>query len=354
MLANITQKVLTISGLTANKVYDGSASVALSGGTLNGLVGTQTLGFDAIGNFVDKHAGVGKAVTVAGVTLSNGSGLAQNYTVSQPAGLSGDISKAVISGISGLTAVSKVYNGNTDAALSSLGATINGKVSGDDVVLASAAGQFTNKNAGNDKTVLISNITLSGSDLGNYTFVNNTATATASITPKALAIIGMSVVDKVYDGRLSATLSGGSLSGLVGNETLGVTGLTATFADKNVGTDKVVTASGTTLVNGGNGGLASNYSLANPTGWTADITAKTLTVSGITANSKIYDGTTAATLSGGVLSGLVSGETLSLSTLAGCSWTPTSVMPKRSPSAVAAWPMVPAWPVTTSCAAPRV
>ncbi|WP_339520388.1 YDG domain-containing protein [Pseudomonas proteolytica] len=317
VLANITQKVLTISGLTANKIYDGSASVALSGGTLNGLVGTQTLGFDAIGNFADKHAGVGKAVTVAGVTLSNGSGLAQNYTVSQPAGLSGDISKAVISGISGLTAVSKVYNGNTDAALSSIGATINGKVSGDDVVLASAASEFTNKNAGNDKTVLISNITLSGSDLGNYTFVNNTATATASITPKALAIIGMSVVDKVYDGRLSATLSGGSLSGLVGNETLGVTGLTATFADKNVGTDKVVTASGTTLVNGGNGGLASNYSLANPTGWTADITAKTLTVSGITANSKIYDGTTAATLSGGVLSGLVSGETLSLSTLAG-------------------------------------
>ncbi|MDF3163788.1 YDG domain-containing protein [Pseudomonas proteolytica] len=317
VLANITQKVLTISGLTANKIYDGSASVALSGGTLNGLVGTQTLGFDAIGNFADKHAGVGKAVTVAGVTLSNGSGLAQNYTVSQPGALSGDIFKAVISGISGLTALSKVYNGNTDAALSSLGATINGKVSGDDVVLASAASEFTNKNAGNDKTVLISNITLSGSDLGNYTFVNNTATATASITPKALAIIGMSVVDKVYDGRLSATLSGGSLSGLVGNETLGVTGLTATFADKNVGTDKVVTASGTTLVNGGNGGLASNYSLANPTGWTADITAKTLTVSGITANSKIYDGTTAATLSGGVLSGLVSGETLSLSTLAG-------------------------------------
>ncbi|NMY49245.1 YDG domain-containing protein [Pseudomonas sp. WS 5027] len=317
VLANITQKVLTISGLTANKVYDGSASVALSGGTLNGLVGTQTLGFDAIGNYADKHAGVGKAVTVAAVTLSNGSGLAQNYRLSQPAGLSGDISKAVISGISGLIADSKVYNGNTSASLNPLGATINGKVSGDDVVLAGAAGQFTDKNAGNGKTVLISNITLSGSDLGNYTFVNNTATTTASITPKALAIIGMSVVDKVYDGRLSASLSGGSLSGLVGSETLGVTGLTATFADKNVGTDKVVTASGTTLVNGGNGGLASNYSLANPTGWTADITAKTLTVSGVTANSKTYDGTTAATLSGGVLSGLVSGETLSLQTLAG-------------------------------------
>ncbi len=47
----------------------------------------------------------------------------------------------------------------------------------------------------------------------------------------------------------------------------------------------------------------------------ADITAKTLTFSGLSANNKVYDGTTAATFdsSGAVLSGVVNGDSVSLS-----------------------------------------
>src|SRR5690606_2157128 len=101
------------------------------------------------------------------------------------------------------------------------------------------------------------------------------------ITPKALTITGMSAVNKVYDGNTKASVRGGSISGLVGSETVGVTSLTVTFDNKNAGTGKTVTATGSTLVNGGNGGLASNYTISNPVGLVANITPKVLTIEGI-------------------------------------------------------------------------
>ena len=63
------------------------------------------------------------------------------------------------------------------------------------------------------------------------------------------------------------------------------------FDTKNVGTDKTVTVSGLSLT----GADAGNYVLTPPT-TTANITAATLTVTGITASNKVYDGTTDATL----------------------------------------------------------
>jgi hypothetical protein len=108
----------------------------------------------------------------------------------------------------------------------------------------------------------------------------------------------------------NATLSG--VAGLVGTETIGVSGGTATFNSKNVADANLVTVSGITLTDGANGGLASNYRLGETPTATAHITAKELTVTGQTALDKIYDGTTTATLTGGSLAGLVNGETVTL------------------------------------------
>ena len=44
-----------------------------------------------------------------------------------------------------------------------------------------------------------------------------------------------------------------------------------------------------------NGGLAANYSISTGQTTTANVTAKALTVSGITASNKVYDSTTTAT-----------------------------------------------------------
>jgi trimeric autotransporter adhesin len=64
-------------------------------------------------------------------------------------------------------------------------------------------------------------------------------------------------------------------------------GRTAVFSDKNVGTGKTVTVSGAAL----SGTDSGNYSLSSTTGsTTADITQRTLTISGITGPSRAYNG----------------------------------------------------------------
>ena len=313
--ASIAQKALTVTGVAAaNKVYDGTTKATIAGGTLSGLVGGETLGLSGLsGTFGDKNAGTAKTVTVGGATLADGTGLASNYTVSNPTGVTANINQATISSVTNVVADSKVYDGGTAVTFASSTATFNGMISGDSLAIGGTKAAFSDKNAGTGKAVTISFLTLGGTDAANYTLASSTATGTGTITPKALTITGMTAVNKVYDGSTKATLSGGSISGLVGSETLGVTGLSATFDTKDAGTGKTVTAAGATLVNGGNGGLAANYTISNPTGLLASITPKALTVSGMTAGNKVYDGSTSATLLGGSLSGLVAGETLVVS-----------------------------------------
>jgi hypothetical protein len=74
----------------------------------------------------------------------------------------------------------------------------------------------------------------------------------------------------------------------------------------------LVTISAVTLSDGLNGGLASNYSLATGQTAAASITARALTVTGVSALDRVYDGTTAATLTGGALIGVVDGESVAL------------------------------------------
>jgi hypothetical protein len=95
----------------------------------------------------------------------------------------------------------------------------------------------------------------------------------------------------------------------VSGDTVTINTRTGSFADKTVGTAKLVTVTGVTLT----GADAGNYTVSNPTGITANITAKALTISGMTANSKTYDGTTAATLSGGSLVGVETGDAVTFS-----------------------------------------
>src|SRR5207244_3869232 len=64
------------------------------------------------------------------------------------------------------------------------------------------------------------------------------------------------------------------------------------------------------------GAQAGNYVLGSPVTTTANITPATLTVTGVTASSKVYDGTTKATLNtaSAALVGVVAGDTVTLST----------------------------------------
>ena len=57
---------------------------------------------------------------------------------------------------------------------------------------------------------------------------------------------------------------------------------------------------------------AGNYILTQPTGFTANITAKALTITGATVANKTYDGNNVANISGGSLVGVVGSENVTL------------------------------------------
>jgi hypothetical protein len=129
----------------------------------------------------------------------------------------------------------------------------------------------------------------------------------ADITPKALTVAGAAAQNKVYDGTTAATITGASLVGVIAPDAVTVSG-GGTFADKNAGTGKTVTANLTL-----GGADAGNYILTQPTGLQADITPKALTITGLTAQNKTFDGNTNATITGTpVLSGVIAGDNVSL------------------------------------------
>ena len=80
---------------------------------------------------------------------------------------------------------------------------------------------------------------------------------------------------------------------------------TASFGDKNVGNSKTVT-----LTNVLGGSDLGTYTITNQGTTTANITAKAITLSGITASDKQYDQTTAATVSkaGATFNGMIAGD----------------------------------------------
>ncbi|MCE5287594.1 MAG: YDG domain-containing protein, partial [Pelosinus sp.] len=135
-----------------------------------------------------------------------------------------------------------------------------------------------------------------------------------TITPKTLTLSGITVQNKTYDGNAGATVTGYKVSGFVDSETVGINSTNAAFNDKNAVDSKTVTVSGISLSDGLNGGLASNYSIADTATTTAKITKKAITVSGITAQSKAYDSNTTATLNTGnmSISNVISGDIVNI------------------------------------------
>ncbi|HAS81753.1 MAG TPA: hypothetical protein DCS43_03525, partial [Verrucomicrobia bacterium] len=146
------------------------------------------------------------------------------------------------------------------------------------------------------------------SQAGNAFYVDAlNVTNTLTVTPKGLTVSGASASNKVYDATVAAMLGGGSLVGVVPSDTVTLANsATGTFAQATIGTNIAVTSFMTL-----SGADAPNYTLSQPS-LAADIIAKGLTVTGAVAQGKVYDGTIAATVSGAGLSGVESGDAVTL------------------------------------------
>ena len=123
----------------------------------------------------------------------------------------------------------------------------------------------------------VGSTTVSAAFEGNDWIKPDSVSYTLTVNAKAVTVSGFTASNKTYDGTTSATLSGGTVTGLVGNDVVTASAMGA-FADANVGTGKTVTISGLTL----GGTNANNYELdasKSQSSTTADITAKEATLS---------------------------------------------------------------------------
>ena len=212
--------------------------------------------------------------------------------------------------ITGINATDKTYDGTTGASLDYKDVEFGGLYEGDSLAV-SATGEFVDKNAGDDKTVNISNLKLGGDSVGNYKLsaIGQQTTASATISPKVVTLTWQSNISLIYNKK--AQVPNANANELVTGENVDVE---VEGAGVNVGD---YTALATRLLNPSTHEEDSNYKLPSDSSTSQEfsITQAEIAISGIKANKKTYDGTTGATLDykDVEFSGLYEGDSLTIS-----------------------------------------
>lgn len=212
--------VTITSGLTVNsKTYDGtttatitSNNVVLSGVQAGdvGNVALSTNGYTA--TFANAAVANGVAVTVSGLTLTGSA--AGKYALTQPTGLTANITPATVAITSGLTANNKIYNGSTTATITSNNVVLGGVVAGDAAKVALSTNGYTATFASaavaNGVAVTVSGLTLTGSAAGDYTLTQPTGLS-ANITPgpvtAAQSTVSAAPASVVANGSATSTIT---------------------------------------------------------------------------------------------------------------------------------------------------
>jgi hypothetical protein len=190
--------------------------------------------------------------------------------------------------------VSKPYDGTTGMA----GVSLNlSTLETNDVVTINGSGAFSDKNVGTGLNYAISNLTLSGSDAGNYhlTGGGSFSGSNGAITSVPLTITANNA-SKTYDGVAFSGGNGVSYSGFVGSDSSNVLGGSLSYG----GTSQGATNAGTGYTIVPSGWTSSNYTISYVSG-TLTINPAVVTMTNITGAlqgtvSKVYDGTNSAIL----------------------------------------------------------
>jgi len=228
-----------------------------------------------------------------------------NYTVATTGSTTATITPRVLSVV--YSGVDKVYDGSRTATVT----TTDNRL-GSDVLTVLGTASYADKNvaylngAVTYKTVSVAGVSLTGADATNYS-VASTGSTTATITPRALnvAYTGDTLV---YNGGTVATVS--TTDDRVSGDVFDIM-RTASFADKNVGSNKAVSVSGVYLSNpsGVSTVDANNYTVVSTASTVANITPRALAVT-YTGVTKEYDGLTLASVT--TSDDRVTGDTFSI------------------------------------------
>lgn len=283
LTADITPKGITVTATAADKVYDRTTTAEVTVVAIDGVIGADEVTVAGNGAFNTYDAGNNKPVTTA---LVLGGVQAANYSLTQPTGITATITpKQITADVTAAAVTDKTYDNTTTATVS--GVVINDVVVGDEADLIISTASFVQADAGTG--IPVSNFVLSGPAAANYALIQPAEVLLGNIVPATITLNSAAAQNKPYDATDAATITGTLAGTVAGAPEVNYTGI-GTFADSNVGTGISVTPA---IVLTGAG--AGNYQLTQPTGLTADITPRGVTVSA-TAQSKVYDDTTTTTV----------------------------------------------------------
>ena len=305
----INPAALLVSGVANKFAYNGALQTN-SGASVSGLKGTDTA--TVAGYATATHVSQGIVPDALAATLSNPA----DYSVTYVQGRL-EITPIVIT--AAVNSATVMYNASSQTT----GFTVSG-LKGSDTAIATS-GTATGTNVGS----YTSNLVLATSS--DYT-VGSITNGTLKINPAPLTIsAGLAANNKVYDTTPVATIAvtgNQTLAGLLGTDALTVSSsgpyAGASFIQSNVGSGLTVTpATSSTVINGVTyttmagvaltGAAAGNYYVSGigPQTLTANITPAPLTINtGLSAANKVYDGTTAATITAATqtLSGVLTAD----------------------------------------------
>ncbi len=136
-----------------------------------------------------------------------------------------------------------------------------------------------------------------------------------------LTLSSATAITKVYDGNNTVTTPGVNfnLSGLRPGQgaEFGGGNITVAYPGTNAGNNQLLTVAGYVQPAISDANERPVYGYTTQFDVRGNITPRPLTLAGVTAADKVYDGSRAGTLAGGALANLVAGETLALSLSAG-------------------------------------
>ena len=315
----ITPKVITpaANGAIVNKQYDktNAATILANFIKFETLVGTETLTYTyATATYAGVNVADSVDVTVTGITLGDGTGLASNYKLSTDTlVLGGKIQPRQVTLVKTAEKATKVYDGSVvyTGAVAAAAYEFSNIIAGDSL-------EFTYNNAYfNDETVALANLliikglVLGGADAGNYELQNTEVELLGEITKRAITVAPKTIKNFAYGDAVPApfdqdneyydiTLDGAST--LAPGQEITAFVLTTTYTEGNVAgsvyTVDVDTAN--VVIKSGADDVTANYTITSAP-MTYSVAKRTLTITVDTSAivEKTYDGNTDAALVAG-------------------------------------------------------
>jgi len=296
--ADVWPKAITVGFTADDKVYDGSTAATVRDFVFPGVIEGDALGIaNVTASFAESKVGAWVVTIDDGFTITgNDHG---NYEIDFAGDVTASITPKAIT--VGFTADDKVYDGTTAATVHDF--VFPGVIEGDALAMEAATASFAESKVGAWAVTIDDGFTVTGNDEGNYALAF--AEVTAQIKARTTEVT-FTADDKVYDGARNATVHGFAFTNLVDGDALEMAAATAHFAESKVGKWAVTIDDGYAVTGNDDG----NYTIAFA-GVQASITPKAITV-GFTADDKVYDGNTAATVRDFVFPGVIDGDAMAM------------------------------------------